>query len=54
VELAQQEVLLIEDQIEKQKVSVKSFCKCQFLHKSVNLSFIITTLKNKLADLCGN
>ena len=35
--------------------SVNEFVfKCQFPHKSVNLSFIITNIKNKLTDLCGN
>ena len=37
-----------------QKRSLKSFCKSQFLHKSVNLSFIITSVKNKLTDFGGN
>ena len=37
-----------------QKVFINSFCKSHFLHKSVNLSFIITNMKNKLKDLCGN
>ena len=32
------------------KVFVKLFFKSQFLHKSV----IITNVKNKLTDLCGN
>ena len=36
------------------KVFLKSFCRSQFPHKSVNLSFIITNIKNKLTDLCGN
>ena len=35
------------------KVSIKSFGKSQFPHKSVNLSFIITDIKNKSTDLCG-
>ena len=29
-----------------QKVSVKSFCESQFPHKSANLSFIITNIRN--------
>ena len=33
---------------------LKSFCKSQFLHKLVNLSFSITDSKNELTDLCGN
>ena len=37
-----------------QKVFLKSFCKNQFPHKSVNLSFSITNVENKLTDLCGN
>ena len=37
-----------------QKVFIKSFGKSQFTHRSVNLSFSITNLKNKLTDLCGN
>jgi len=37
-----------------QAVFIKSFCKSQVPHKSVNLSFIITNVKNKLTDLCGN
>ena len=32
----------------------KSFCKSQFPHKSVNLFFIVTDMKNKLTDFCGN
>jgi hypothetical protein len=32
----------------------KSFCKSSFPHKFVNLSFIVTGIKNKLTDLCGN
>ena len=32
----------------------KSFCKSQFPHKSVNLSFIITNIKSQLTDVCGN
>ena len=36
-----------------QKVFIRSFCKRQFPHKSVNLSFIITNVTNKLTDLCG-
>ena len=37
-----------------QIVFVKSFLKSQFPHKSVNSSFIITNMKNKLTDLRGN
>ena len=32
----------------------KSFCKSQFPHKSVNLSFIIADINDKLTNLCGN
>ena len=32
----------------------KSFCRSQLLHKSVNLSFIITNIKNRLTDLWGS
>ena len=28
--------------------------RSQFPHKSVDFSFIITNVKNKLPDLCGN
>ena len=37
-----------------QNVLIKLFSKSQFPHKSVNLSFIITSMKNKFTDLCGN
>ena len=37
-----------------QKVSIKSFCKSQFLHKSVNVCFILVMINDKLTDLCGN
>ena len=37
-----------------QKVFIKSFCNSRFPHKSVNLSFIITNIKNKLTDVCGD
>jgi len=37
-----------------QKVFIQSFCKGQFPHKFVNLSFIITNMENKLTDLWGN
>ena len=36
------------------KVFVKSFCRSQFPHKSVNLCFIITNTKDELTNLCGN
>ena len=31
-----------------------SFCKCQFLHKTVSLIFQLVMRNNKLTDLCGN
>ena len=37
-----------------QKVLIKTFGKSQFTHKSDNLSFIITSTKRKLKDLCKN
>jgi len=37
-----------------QKVFVQSCCKSQFLHKSVNLSFATTIMKDTLMVLCGN
>ena len=37
-----------------QKVFIQSFCKRQFPHKSVNSSFIITSINDKLTNLCGN
>jgi len=36
------------------KVFSKSFDRSQLPHKSVNLSFTITNVKNKLMDLYGN
>ena len=36
------------------KVFLKSFCRSQRPHKSVNLSFTVTSNKNKQTDLCGN
>ena len=35
-----------------QKVLIRAFCTSQVPHKSVNLSFAITDMKNKLTDLC--
>jgi hypothetical protein len=37
-----------------QRVFIQSLCRSQFTHKSVNWSFIITHVKNKLTDWCGN
>ena len=36
------------------KVFLRSFCKIQLPHKSINLSTTITNMNNKLTDLCGN
>ena len=33
---------------------LKSFRRSQVPHKSVNISFTITCIKNKLTNLCGN
>ena len=33
---------------------IKSFCKSQFPHESVNFCFILETIEDKLTDLCGN
>ena len=33
--------------------SIKSFCKSQFPHKSVNLFFTLLIVKDKLTDLWG-
>ena len=37
-----------------QKVFSKSVCRGQLPHRPVNLSFVITNIKNKLTDLCGS
>ena len=37
-----------------QKVLITLFCKSRFPHTSVNLSFVITNVQNKLTDLRGN
>ena len=36
------------------KVFSKSLCRSQLPHRSINLSFTITNIENKLTDLCGN
>ena len=36
------------------KAFLKSFCRGQPLHKSVNVSFVITNVKDRLRDLCAN
>ena len=33
---------------------IKSFCKSQLPHQSVNLSIILVIIKDKMTDLCGN
>ena len=45
---------LIQPELIAHNVFLKSFCKSQLPHKSANLSFTITNIKNKLTDLCGN
>ena len=37
-----------------QKVFTKMFCEHQFPHKSVDVSFIITKIRDQLTNLCGN
>ena len=37
-----------------QKVFIKSFCRSQFPHKSVNSFLILVMIKDELTDLCGN
>ena len=36
------------------RLFLESFCRSQFPHKSVNLSFTITNIKNNMTDLRGN
>ena len=36
------------------QVFLKSFRKSQLHHESIDLSFTVTDVKNKLKDLCGN
>ena len=36
------------------RVVLKSFCKREFPHKSVNLFFILVIVKDKLTDLWGS
>ena len=36
------------------EVFSSSFCKSQFLHKSVNLFFILVTVEDTLTDLWGS
>ena len=42
------------DYLISHKVSSKSFCRGQFPHKSVNVSFTFANIKNQLTDSCGN
>ena len=42
------------DELIPQRVFIKLFCENHFPHISVNVSFIITYIKNKLMDMCGN
>ena len=37
-----------------QKAKMKLFCRSQFPHRPVDLSFIVTHIQNKVTDLCGN
>ena len=37
-----------------QKVFIESFCRSLFPHKSVNVSFTPSNIKNKSTDWCGN
>ena len=45
---------LCKDVLISHKVFLKLFCRSQLLHKSVNLSFAFTNMKNKLTDFSGN
>ena len=36
------------------KVHIKSFCKSQFPHRSVNVFFTFVIKEDKLTDLCEN
>ena len=46
--------LQVNPQVISQKVFMKSFCRSQFWHKSVNSFYISVALNGKLMDLCGN
>ena len=46
--------LKVPTKVISQKLFTKSFCRSQFPHKSVNLSFIMANINNKLTDLCVN
>ena len=45
---------LIPDHLISHRAFIKSFCKSEFPHKSVILSFMITYMKYTSTDLCGN
>ena len=47
-------MLGVQNNLISHKVFFKSFCRSQLHHKSVNLSFTIASIKNKLTDFCGN
>ena len=38
----------------RERLFIKSFCKSQFPHKSVNLFFILVKMRDTLTHLCGN
>ena len=44
-------ILPLPTDVISQKVFVKSFCKSRLPYKSVNLSLVITNIKNNLTDL---
>ena len=46
--------LLLQHLFISQKVLIKSCCRSQFPHKFVNFYFILSMMKDKLTDLCGN
>ena len=50
---AEEDLRAVEEHIIGGDPQGEPFCKSQFPHESVNLSFIITNIKNKLTDLCG-
>ena len=45
---------ILVDNLISQKEVIKSFRSIHFPHKSLNLSFIITNVREELTDLCGN
>ena len=52
--LVLREEAAIERELISHKVFIGAICKSQFPPKSVNVSFTITYIKDKLTDLCGN